>query len=91
MHYERHGEGSRVLVFVHGLLLDNKLNRRLAADLADHGFQVVLVDLPGHGRSDKPATRRPTGWMPTPSTWWPCSTSSASTTPSSGACRSGPT
>ena len=54
LHYERHGEGSRVLVFVHGLLLDNQLSRRLAADLADRGFQVVLLDLPGHGGSDKP-------------------------------------
>jgi pimeloyl-ACP methyl ester carboxylesterase len=54
LHYERHGEGSRVLVFLHGLLLDNQLSRRLAADLADRGFQVVLLDLPGHGRSDKP-------------------------------------
>ena len=54
LHYERHGEGSRILVFVHGLLLDNQLSRRLAADLADRGFQVILLDLPGHGRSDKP-------------------------------------
>ena len=52
--YERHGEGPRVLVFVHGLLLDAQLSRRLAADLADRGFQVVLLDLPGHGKSDKP-------------------------------------
>src|SRR6202035_1579175 len=54
LHYERHGEGSRILVFIHGLLLDNQLSRRLAADLADRGFQVILLDLPGHGRSDKP-------------------------------------
>jgi pimeloyl-ACP methyl ester carboxylesterase len=54
LHYERHGEGSRVLVFLHGLLLDNQLSRRLAADLAERGFQVVLLDLPGHGGSDKP-------------------------------------
>jgi pimeloyl-ACP methyl ester carboxylesterase len=54
LHYERHGEGSRVLVFLHGLLLDNQLSRRLAADLAERGFHVVLLDLPGHGGSDKP-------------------------------------
>jgi pimeloyl-ACP methyl ester carboxylesterase len=54
LHYERHGEGSRVVVFLHGLLLDNQLSRRLAADLADRGFQVILLDLPGHGGSDKP-------------------------------------
>jgi pimeloyl-ACP methyl ester carboxylesterase len=54
LHYERHGEGPRVLVFLHGLLLDGQLSRRLAADLADRGFQVLLLDLPGHGKSDKP-------------------------------------
>ncbi len=54
LHYERHGEGPRVLVFLHGLLLDNQLSRRLAADLAERGFQVILLDLPGHGGSDKP-------------------------------------
>src|SRR6202021_699426 len=35
LQYERHGEGTRVLVFLHGLLLDNQLSRRLAADLAE--------------------------------------------------------
>jgi pimeloyl-ACP methyl ester carboxylesterase len=54
LHYERHGEGPRVMVFLHGLLLDSQLNRRLAADLAERGFQVILLDLPGHGQSDKP-------------------------------------
>jgi len=54
LHYERHGDGPRVLVFLHGLLLDSQLSRRLAADLADRGFQVILLDLPGHGKSDKP-------------------------------------
>ena len=43
-----------MLVFLHGLLLDNQLNRRLAADLAERGFEVLLLDLPGHGGSDKP-------------------------------------
>jgi pimeloyl-ACP methyl ester carboxylesterase len=54
LHYERHGRGERVLVFLHGLLLDNQLSRRLAADLAERGYQVILLDLPGHGKSDKP-------------------------------------
>jgi pimeloyl-ACP methyl ester carboxylesterase len=54
LRYERHGSGGRVLVFLHGILLDAQLNRRLAADLAERGFEVLLLDLPGHGGSDKP-------------------------------------
>jgi len=54
LHYEIHGQGPRVLVFLHGLLLDNQLSRRLAADLAERGHRVILLDLPGHGGSDKP-------------------------------------
>lgn len=54
LHYESHGAGDRVLVFLHGLLLDAQMNRRLAADLADRGFRVILLELPGHGLSDKP-------------------------------------
>jgi len=52
--YEVHGTGQRVLVFLHGLLLDAQMNRRLADDLAERGNKVILLDLPGHGRSDKP-------------------------------------
>jgi pimeloyl-ACP methyl ester carboxylesterase len=52
--YEVHGRGERVLVYMHGVLMDSRANRRLAGDLADAGHRVVLLDLPGHGRSDKP-------------------------------------
>jgi pimeloyl-ACP methyl ester carboxylesterase len=34
--------------------MDSRANQRLARDLADAGHRVVLLDLPGHGRSDKP-------------------------------------
>ncbi len=54
LYYEVHGTGERVVVLLHGILLDSQMNRRLAADLAERGFRVVLLDLPGHGRSDKP-------------------------------------
>ncbi|HLI74063.1 MAG TPA: alpha/beta fold hydrolase [Acidimicrobiales bacterium] len=54
LHYESHGHGPKNLVFLHGLLLDAQMNRRLAADLAAAGHRVVLLDLPGHGHSDKP-------------------------------------
>ena len=52
--YEVHGTGPRVLVFLHGLLLDAQMNRRLADDLAERGHRVILLDMPGHGHSDKP-------------------------------------
>jgi len=39
---------------MHGILMDSNMNRRLAVDLADRGYRVVLLDLPGHGRSEKP-------------------------------------
>jgi pimeloyl-ACP methyl ester carboxylesterase len=54
LYYEIHGHGTRVLVFTHGILMDSNMNRRLAVDLASKGFRVVLLDLPGHGLSDKP-------------------------------------
>ncbi|HXQ58699.1 MAG TPA: alpha/beta hydrolase [Acidimicrobiales bacterium] len=54
LHYEDYGTGSHILVFLHGILLDAQMNRRLASDLAAAGNRVVLLDLPGHGQSDKP-------------------------------------
>ena len=54
--YDDYGdhESDRVLVYIHGLMLDSEINRGIARALAEHGHRVVLVDLLGHGRSDKP-------------------------------------
>jgi len=52
--YETYGEGDRVLVLLHGLLMDARLNRGLARALAGGGHRVILLDLLGHGASDKP-------------------------------------
>jgi pimeloyl-ACP methyl ester carboxylesterase len=52
--YETHGHGDRVFVLLHGLLLDADLNRALAQALAMRGNRVILLDLLGHGRSDRP-------------------------------------
>jgi pimeloyl-ACP methyl ester carboxylesterase len=52
--YESHGDGDRTIVLTSGLLLDAGLNRQLACALAAHGFRVLLLDLLGHGTSDKP-------------------------------------
>jgi pimeloyl-ACP methyl ester carboxylesterase len=54
VHYEDYGTGTKVLVFMHGILMDSQMNRRLADNLASAGHRVILLDLPGHGRSDKP-------------------------------------
>jgi pimeloyl-ACP methyl ester carboxylesterase len=52
--YEVHGEGDRLIVYLHGLLLDAEVNRGIAEALARRGNRVVLLDLLGHGRSDHP-------------------------------------
>jgi pimeloyl-ACP methyl ester carboxylesterase len=52
--YEVYGSGDRVLVWLHALLFDANLSRGLARRLAARGNRVVLLDLLGHGRSDRP-------------------------------------
>lgn len=52
--YETFGAGDRVVVLMHGLLLDRHLNRGLAMGLAEQGNRVVLLDLLGHGGSARP-------------------------------------
>jgi pimeloyl-ACP methyl ester carboxylesterase len=52
--YDSYGEGDNLLVYLHGLLLDSDMNRGIADALALRGHRVVLLDLLGHGRSDKP-------------------------------------
>jgi pimeloyl-ACP methyl ester carboxylesterase len=52
--YTVYGEGSRVVVLLHGLLLSQRMHERLARDLAARGNRVVTLDLLGHGASDRP-------------------------------------
>ena len=52
--YQVYGAGERWVVLLHGLLIDSRVNRGLARSLASHGHKVVLLDLLGHGASDKP-------------------------------------
>jgi pimeloyl-ACP methyl ester carboxylesterase len=56
--YDSYGEGERVLVLVHGLLMNRRMFERLAPELAAAGNRVVCVDLLGHGRSDRPEDLR---------------------------------
>ena len=57
--YEAYGSGDRVLVWLHALLFDATLGRSLARKLAARGNRVVLLDMLGHGRSDKPRHAAP--------------------------------
>jgi pimeloyl-ACP methyl ester carboxylesterase/acyl-CoA-binding protein len=52
--YEIHGpmDGPPV-VLMHGILLDAAVNRDIALPMAEAGFRVILLDLLGHGRSDR--------------------------------------
>src|SRR5947208_13519962 len=52
--YTIHGRGRRTTVLLPGLLLSQKMQTRLAADLASHGNRVVTLDFLGHGDSDRP-------------------------------------
>jgi pimeloyl-ACP methyl ester carboxylesterase len=54
LNYEVYGCGDRVLVWLNPILFDSRLSRGLARALAARGNRVVLLDLLGHGRSDKP-------------------------------------
>ena len=52
------GEGDRVLVLAHGLLMNRHMYDNLAPEMAERGFRVITIDLLGHGASDKPADMR---------------------------------
>jgi pimeloyl-ACP methyl ester carboxylesterase len=52
--YTIHGEGPRTTILMPGLLLSQKMQTPLAADLAGHGNRVVTFDFLGHGDSDRP-------------------------------------
>jgi len=52
--YRVYGDGPRVTVLLHGLLLSQRMHEPLARALAERGNRVVTLDLLGHGRSDRP-------------------------------------
>ncbi len=52
--YTDYGEGPRVVVLLHGLLLSQRMHEPLARSLAARGNRVITLDLLGHGRSDRP-------------------------------------
>ena len=52
--YRTYGSGPRAVILLPGLLLPARMHEPLAQALADRGNRVVLLDLLGHGRSDRP-------------------------------------
>lgn len=52
--YQEYGTGSRVIVLIHGLLMDGRMYTRLAPTLAARGHRVIVPDMLGHGASDQP-------------------------------------
>ena len=50
-----HAPGARCVVFVHGAGFDHSVWVMQARYFARKGYNVVAVDLPGHGRSEGPA------------------------------------
>ncbi len=52
--YRSYGSGDRVLVLIHGLLMNRQMFARLAPEMAARGNRVICVDLLGHGESDSP-------------------------------------
>lgn len=56
--YEIHGDSGVPCLLMHGLLLDSLLNRSLAERFVEQGYRVILLDLLGHGESDKPTNPR---------------------------------
>ena len=56
--YEIHGDSGIPCVLLHGVLVDSLMNRDLAARFVSQGYRVILLDLLGHGESDKPTDPR---------------------------------
>jgi pimeloyl-ACP methyl ester carboxylesterase len=52
--YDEYGQGDRVLVLIHGLLMNSRMFERLGPEMAARGNRVVCVNLLGHGTSDAP-------------------------------------
>src|ERR1035441_5950667 len=52
VHYESYGKGQEAVVFIHGWTCDLTFWRGQAPVYQKH--RALLVDLPGHGQSEKP-------------------------------------
>jgi pimeloyl-ACP methyl ester carboxylesterase len=57
VHYESYGSGEEALVFIHGWTCDLTFWRGQEPVYSTH--RSLLIDMPGHGESDKPKTAYP--------------------------------
>src|SRR5437588_8885046 len=53
IHYVVEGKGRHAIVFIHGWACNQGFWREQIPALAEHA-RLLLIDLPGHGQSDKP-------------------------------------
>jgi len=53
VHYQIEGSGSKTIVFIHGWSCDREFWKYQTPAFTDD-YRVILVDLPGHGKSDAP-------------------------------------
>ncbi|MFF3671161.1 alpha/beta fold hydrolase [Microtetraspora malaysiensis] len=53
LHTREWGSGDRVVVLIHGIMADSRCWWRVGPALAERGYRVVAVDLPGHGDSPR--------------------------------------
>ena len=59
VHYESYGAGKEAVVFIHGWTCDLTFWRGQEPVYRNH--RSLLIDLPGHGQSDKPKVAYPAG------------------------------
>ena len=52
--YDEYGSGDRVIVLVHGLLMNSRMYERLGPAIAQRGNHVICLNVLGHGPSDGP-------------------------------------
>lgn len=56
------GTGPRTAILIHGIMSDSRAWHRVTAELEQHGFRVLAVDLAGHGRSPRSKRYSPAAW-----------------------------
>ncbi|WP_084961716.1 alpha/beta fold hydrolase [Thermoactinospora rubra] len=53
LHTREWGSGDRLAVLIHGIMADSRCWWRVGPALAERGYRVIAVDLPGHGESPR--------------------------------------